>query len=444
MSKTFAELPLRPETIEALHAHGFIAPFAIQEMVLPIALSDGDVIGQAKTGTGKTLAFGVPVIERVIAPNDSEWADFEHKGMPQVLIVVPTRELCTQVTKDIEELASNRGIRTLAVYGGRAFEPQIEALQAGIEIVVGTPGRLLDLSRQGQLRLKQVSRLVLDEADEMLDLGFLPDVEKILANTPNRMQTMLFSATMPGDIIALARRFMNQPIHIRTQDSEDEGAVVTRIKQHVLRAHAMDKIEMLARILQAQGRGPTMVFCRTKRTCQKTAEDLMERGFKAAPIHGDLGQSAREKALGDFKAGKSDVLVATDVAARGIDIDGITHVINYQCPEDEKTYVHRIGRTARAGAHGIAVTFVDWDELARWKMINQVLDLGLAEPEETYSSSPHLYEVLDIPAGSTGRLTKSKPVVQQKAVTEKRVEKKAESKPKVERTRTRTKKFKES
>ena len=444
MSKTFAELPLRPETIEALHAHGFIAPFAIQEMVLPIALSDGDVIGQAKTGTGKTLAFGVPVIERVIAPNDSEWADFEHKGMPQVLVVVPTRELCTQVTKDIEELASNRGIRTLAVYGGRAFEPQIEALQAGIEIVVGTPGRLLDLSRQGQLRLKQVSRLVLDEADEMLDLGFLPDVEKILANTPNRMQTMLFSATMPGDIIALARRFMNQPIHIRTQDSEDEGAVVTRIKQHVLRAHAMDKIEMLARILQAEGRGPTMVFCRTKRTCQKTAEDLMERGFKAAPIHGDLGQSAREKALGDFKAGKSDVLVATDVAARGIDIDGITHVINYQCPEDEKTYVHRIGRTARAGAHGIAVTFVDWDELARWKMINQVLDLGLAEPEETYSSSPHLYEVLDIPAGSTGRLTKSKPVVQQKAVTEKRVEKKAESKPKVERTRTRTKKFKES
>ena len=444
MSKTFAELPLRPETIEALHSHGFIAPFAIQEMVLPIALSDGDVIGQAKTGTGKTLAFGVPVIERVIAPNDTEWAEFDHKGMPQVLIVVPTRELCTQVTKDIEELASNRGIRTLAVYGGRAFEPQIEALQAGIEIVVGTPGRLLDLSRQGQLRLKQVSRLVLDEADEMLDLGFLPDVEKILANTPNRMQTMLFSATMPGDIIALARRFMNQPIHIRTQDSEDEGAVVTRIKQHVLRAHAMDKIEMLARILQAEGRGPTMVFCRTKRTCQKTAEDLMERGFKAAPIHGDLGQSAREKALGDFKAGKSDVLVATDVAARGIDIDGITHVINYQCPEDEKTYVHRIGRTARAGAHGIAVTFVDWDELARWKMINQVLDLGLAEPEETYSSSPHLYEVLDIPAGSTGRITKSKPVIQQKATPENRVEKKVESKPKVERTRTRTKKFKES
>ena len=414
-------------------------------MVLPIALADGDVIGQAKTGTGKTLAFGIPVIERVIAPNDPEWADFANKGMPQVLIVVPTRELCTQVTRDIEELASNRGIRTLAVYGGRAFEPQIEALHAGVEIVVGTPGRLLDLSRQGQLKLKEVSRLILDEADEMLDLGFLPDVEKILSSTPNRAQTMLFSATMPGDIIALARRFMNQPIHIRTQDSEDEGAVVTRIKQHVLRAHAMDKIEMLARILQADGRGPTMVFCRTKRTAQKTAEDLMERGFKAAPIHGDLGQSAREKALSDFKAGKSDVLVATDVAARGIDIDGITHVINYQCPEDEKTYVHRIGRTARAGAHGIAVTFVDWDELARWKMINQTLELGLAEPEETYSSSEHLYEALNIPAGSTGRLIKAKPVAKVKSKESRAPRANKDTAPvRTERTRTRTKKFKES
>ena len=279
----------------------------------------------------------------------------------------------------------------------------------------------------------------------MLDLGFLPDVEKILSSTPNRAQTMLFSATMPGDIIALARRFMNQPIHIRTQDSEDEGAVVTRIKQHVLRAHALDKIEMLARILQADGRGPTMVFCRTKRTAQKTAEDLMERGFKAAPIHGDLGQSAREKALSDFKAGKSDVLVATDVAARGIDIDGITHVINYQCPEDEKTYVHRIGRTARAGAHGIAVTFVDWDELARWKMIDQTLELGLAEPEETYSSSEHLYEMLNIPAGSNGRMVKAKPVVKAESKDARPARAKQEApKPRTERTRTRTKKFKES
>ena len=410
MSITFAELPLRKETIEALHQHGFTAPFAIQEMVLPIALADGDVIGQAKTGTGKTLAFGVPVIERVIAPNDAEWDSLEAKGSPQVLVVVPTRELCVQVTKDIEELSLNRGIRTLAVYGGRSFEPQIEALESGVEIVVGTPGRLLDLYRQGKLKLSKVTRVVLDEADEMLDLGFLPDVEKLFSSTPARVQTMLFSATMPGDIIALARRFMNQPVHIRTQDSQDEGRVVARIEQHVFRAHALDKIEMLARILQAEGRGATIVFCRTKRTAQKTAEDLIERGFSAASIHGDLGQSAREKALNDFKSGKRDVLIATDVAARGIDVDGITHVINYQCPEDEKTYVHRIGRTARAGADGIAVTFVDWDELARWKIIDTALELGLPEPLETYSSSDHFFEALRIPAGSNGRMVAAKKV----------------------------------
>jgi superfamily II DNA/RNA helicase len=312
-------------------------------------------------------------------------------------------------------------------------------LQNGVEIVVGTPGRLLDLYRQGQLKLKNVSRVVLDEADEMLDLGFLPDVEKIFTSTPARQQTMLFSATMPGDIIALARRFMNQPVHIRTQDNEDEGAVVSRIVQHVIRAHAMDKIELLARILQADGRGPTIVFCRTKRTAQKTSDELVERGFNAATIHGDLGQSAREKALNDFKAGKSDVLIATDVAARGIDIDGITHVINYQCPEDEKTYVHRIGRTARAGAHGIAVTFVDWDELARWKMIDTALTLGLPEPVETYSSSDHLYEMLNIPVGSTGNLKKVRaPRVEKKAPEKAAVQ---STQPRVKRERTRTKRI---
>jgi superfamily II DNA/RNA helicase len=443
VSLTFADLPLRKETIAALAEHGFTSPFPIQEMVMPIALADGDVIGQAKTGTGKTLAFGIPVIERVIAPHDSDWAQLPNQGKPQVLIVVPTRELCVQVTKDIEELSFNRGIRTLAVYGGRAFEPQIEALGAGVEIVVGTPGRLLDLYRQGQLTLKFVSRVVLDEADEMLDLGFLPDVEKIFTSTPARQQTMLFSATMPGDIIALARRFMNQPVHIRTQDNEDEGAVVSRIEQHVVRAHAMDKIEMLARILQADGRGPTIVFCRTKRTAQKTSDELVERGFRAATIHGDLGQSAREKALNDFKAGKSDVLIATDVAARGIDIDGITHVINYQCPEDEKTYVHRIGRTARAGAHGIAVTFVDWDELARWKMIDTALVLGLPEPVETYSSSEHLYEMLNIPAGSTGRMTKQRAPQAEKPKTEKVSAVKKPATERVKRERTRTKRISE-
>lgn len=447
VSVTFADLPLRKETIEALSEHGFVAPFAIQEMVLPIALIDGDVIGQAKTGTGKTLAFGIPLIEKMIAPLDAEWGEFAHKGLPQALVVVPTRELCVQVAKDIEEISGKRGIRVLAVYGGRAFEPQIDQLHAGVEVVVGTPGRLLDLYRQGQLKLGKVSRLVLDEADEMLDLGFLPDVEKIFTSTPLRQQTMLFSATMPGDIIALARRFMSQPVHIRTQENDDESAVVSRVEQHILRAHALDKIEMLARILQAEGRGPTMVFCRTKRTCQKTADDLIERGFKAAAIHGDLGQNAREKALADFKSGKSDVLVATDVAARGIDIDGITHVINYQCPEDDKTYVHRIGRTARAGAHGIGITFVDWDDMSRWSLINQSLKLGLAEPIETYSSSDHLYETMKIPAGSTGRLNKAKPPESApRAVAKETARRHAPKlatvpKAKTERTRIRNKKF---
>jgi superfamily II DNA/RNA helicase len=373
----------------------------------------------------------------VIAPEDEEWKTFEYQDSPQVLVVVPTRELCVQVTKDLEEITQSRKIRVLAVYGGRAFEPQIEALQAGVEIIVGTPGRLLDLYRQGQVKLASVTRVVLDEADEMLDLGFLPDVEKIFTATPNRSQTMLFSATMPGDIIALARKFMNQPVHIRTQDSQDEGNVVSRIEQHVVRAHAMDKIEMLARILQAEGRGPTIVFCRTKRACQKTSDDLIERGFKAATLHGDMGQAAREKALNEFKGGKSDVLIATDVAARGIDIDGITHVINYQCPEDEKTYVHRIGRTARAGAHGIALTFVDWDELARWKMIDMALKLGLAEPLETYSSSEHLYAMMKIPAGSTGRMDKprkSAPAAEKKS-------ERAPDAPREKRERVRTKKF---
>ena len=425
----------------------YSAPQTVSEYRKQLVMKAADELGFSPNFLARSLAaetgtfIGIlvadlhnPLFAQIV---DQVRSALEAKGAPQVLIVVPTRELCVQVTKDIEELSFNRGIRTLAVYGGRAFEPQIEALNSGVEIVVGTPGRLLDLYRQGQLTLKFVSRVVLDEADEMLDLGFLPDVEKLFTSTPARQQTMLFSATMPGDIIALARRFMNQPVHIRTQDNEDEGAVVSRIEQHVVRAHAMDKIEMLARILQAEGRGPTIVFCRTKRTAQKTSDDLIERGFRAATIHGDLGQSAREKALNDFKAGKSDVLIATDVAARGIDIDGITHVINYQCPEDEKTYVHRIGRTARAGAHGIAVTFVDWDELARWKMIDTALVLGLPEPVETYSSSEHLYEMLNIPAGSTGRMVKQRAPQADKSKAEKApVTKKPTERVKRERTRT--------
>jgi superfamily II DNA/RNA helicase len=294
-----------------------------------------------------------------------------------------------------------RRLSVVSIYGGRPYEPQIEALRAGADVVVGTPGRLLDLAQQGHLQLGGLSVLVLDEADEMLDLGFLPDIERILRQIPDVRQSMLFSATMPDPIITLARTFMNQPTHIRAE-APHSSAVHDATTQFVYRAHALDKAELVSRVLQARGRGATMVFTRTKRTAQKVADELAERGFAVGAVHGDLGQVAREKALKSFRTGGIDVLVATDVAARGIDIDDVTHVINYQCPDDEKTYVHRIGRTGRAGRTGVAVTLVDWDELARWTMIDKALGLGCPDPAETYSSSPHVYAELDIPTEARG------------------------------------------
>jgi superfamily II DNA/RNA helicase len=396
----FAALGARPETVEALEALGITSPFAIQTMTLPIALSGHDLIGQARTGTGKTLGFGVPMLNTV--KSKAEGAN----GTPQALVVVPTRELCVQVAKDLANAGKVRSIRVQAIYGGRAFEPQLDALRKGVDIVVGTPGRLLDLARQGHLNLGQVEVLVLDEADEMLDLGFLPDVERILEQTPTERQTMLFSATMPSPVVAMARRFMRQPTHIRAEEP-DENRTVPNTKIFVYRAHSMDKGEVLARILQAQGRGLTMVFCRTKRTCDKVAADMQDRGFAAAAVHGDLGQGAREQALRAFRSGKIDVLVATDVAARGIDVQDVTHVINYQCPDEERTFLHRIGRTGRAGANGVAVTFVDWDDMPKWGLINKALDLPFPEPVETYSSSKHLYTDLNIPEGTTGKLPRA-------------------------------------
>ncbi|CAM5262612.1 DEAD/DEAH box helicase [Streptomyces violaceorubidus] len=410
LTTTFRSLGILPETAEALEAVGITTPFPIQEMTLPVALSGKDVIGQAKTGTGKTLGFGLPLLERVTVPADVEAGRAAPEALtdaPQALVVVPTRELCQQVTNDLLTAGKVRNVRVLAIYGGRAYEPQVEALKKGVDVIVGTPGRLLDLAGQKKLSLKHIKGLVLDEADEMLDLGFLPDVEKIINMLPARRQTMLFSATMPGAVIGLARRYMSQPTHISATSPDDAGATVANTKQFVYRAHNMDKPEMVARILQADGRGLAMVFCRTKRTAADLADQLKQRGFASGAVHGDLGQGAREQALRAFRNGKVDVLVCTDVAARGIDVEGVTHVINYQSPEEEKTYLHRIGRTGRAGAKGTAITLVDWDDIPRWQLINKALDLGFSDPAETYSTSPHLYTDLGIPEGTKGVLPRS-------------------------------------
>jgi superfamily II DNA/RNA helicase len=406
LSTTFRNLGVLPPVADALERVGITEPFPIQEMTLPVALMGSDVIGQARTGTGKTFAFGLPLLQRIVAPADRDYALAAAPGKPQALVVVPTRELAVQVTADLQTASSVRQVRLLTVYGGRAYEPQVDMLRTGVDVVVGTPGRLLDLADQGHLDLGHVKVLVLDEADEMLDLGFLPDVEKIVDLTPELRQTMLFSATMPAAVVSLARRYMRHPLNVRAE-SPHENQTVPATAQFVYRAHSLDKDEIIARLLQAEGRGLAMIFCRTKRQAQRLADELVDRGFAAAAVHGDLGQGAREQALRAFRKGKVDVLVATDVAARGIDVDGVTHVVNVACPEDEKTYLHRIGRTGRAGASGIAVTLVDWEDVARWKMINTALDLPYDEPAETYSSSEHLYHDLGIPPGTTGRLPKA-------------------------------------
>jgi superfamily II DNA/RNA helicase len=377
-------------------------------MTLPIALMGTDLIGQARTGTGKTLAFAIPVLQRIVAPHDADFSELVAPGKPQALVVCPTRELALQVSGDVKVAGARRGTRTLTVYGGVGYDDQLDALQSGVDVVVGTPGRLNDLANRKDLDLSHVKVLVLDEADEMLDLGFLPDVERLLRQTPELRQTMLFSATMPAAIIGLARTHMRHPVNIRAESS-DQTQTVPATAQFVYQVHDLDKPEIIGRILQAENSGLTIVFTRTKRQAQRVADDLADRGFSAAPLHGDMPQIAREKALKRFRGGSVNVLVATDVAARGIDVEAVTHVINYSCPEDDKTYLHRIGRTGRAGATGIAVTFVDWADLGRWKLINKALDLPFEEPDETYSTSSHLYHDMGIPSEVKGRIAAAEP-----------------------------------
>ena len=407
--QSFADLKVREDIVASLSEAGIEYPFPIQALTLPVALGGNDIIGQAKTGTGKTLGFGIPALQRVVREGDKGYEDLEFPGAPQALIVAPTRELAIQVGADLAQASKHSNISITTIYGGRPYEEQINALKAGTDVIVGTPGRLIDLNRQRVLNLKQVKTVVLDEADEMLDLGFLPDVERILAALPPVRQAMLFSATMPGAVITMARRYMTRPTHIRAQDPGDDDSLTKRnIRQLIYRAHNMDKDEMVARLLQAEGRGKTIIFTQTKRSAARLSDELIDRGFNAGSLHGDLGQGAREQALKAFRSGKVEILVATDVAARGIDVDDVTHVVNLQCPDDENTYLHRVGRTGRAGNTGIAVTFVDWDSVPRWSLINKALGLNVPEPVETYSSSPHFFADLEIPKGTKGRLQRAK------------------------------------
>ena len=396
---TFQDLGIDADIVAALETKGITNPFPIQEQAIPLALTGQDLIGQAKTGTGKTFGFGLPLIQRLGLNPDAG---------ARALVVVPTRELAIQVAEDLVLATSNRATTVAAIIGGKAYEKQVAELESGAQIIVGTPGRLIDLAKQRKLDLSKIEIMVLDEADEMLDLGFLPDVERLFTFTPENRQTMLFSATMPGQIVSLARRFQNRPVHIRANEP-DEGHTKADIKQFIYRAHNLDKDEVVGRILQAAGRGKTVIFVKTKRAASKLGEELIDRGFSAAPLHGDMSQEARERSMAAFRAGKKDILVATEVAARGIDVDDVTHVINYSVPEDEKAYLHRIGRTGRAGRTGIAVTFVDWEDLTRWQHINNELQLNTPDPVETYSSSKHLFIDLEIPEGTKGRIKAASP-----------------------------------
>ena len=406
---TFADLGVIPETVEALDSVGIHHPFPIQSLAIPIAINGTDMIGQARTGTGKTLAFGVSLLQRIVAKSDQGYADHHPKGKPQALVMCPTRELALQVAADLEVASTVRKVRVLTVYGGVGYDIQVNTLTTGVDVVVGTPGRLLDLATRRALDLSSVKVLVLDEADEMLDMGFLPDVERLISKTPPTRQTMLFSATMPSAVVGLSRMYLNQPVNVRAETS-DASMTVPEVDQFVYQAHDLDKPEIIGRLLQAEGCTKTIIFTRTKRSAQRLSDELTERGFNVGSLHGDLNQVLREKSLKRFHESKVDVLVATDVAARGIDVTGVSHVVNYECPDDDKTYIHRIGRTGRAGAKGVAITMVDWADMSRWKVINKTLELGFPEPPETYSTSHHLFTELGITPGTRGRTAPPKPV----------------------------------
>ncbi|WP_276509302.1 DEAD/DEAH box helicase [Weissella diestrammenae] len=354
----FSELGLTKDLLTAIEKHGYVEATPIQEKTIPLTLAGKDVIGQAQTGTGKTAAFGLPILEMI---DDSKAV--------QALVVSPTRELAIQTQEELFKLGRDKRVRVQAVFGGADIRRQIDSLKRGVNIVVGTPGRLIDHIRRGTIDLSHVKTLVLDEADEMLNMGFLEDIESILKAVPDERQTLLFSATMPAAIKRIGVQFMTNPEHIQIEAKE---LTTDLVDQYYVRVREPEKFDTLTRILAVQEPELAILFGRTKRRVDELTRGLELRGFKAAGIHGDLTQQKRSQVLKAFKAGEIKILVATDVAARGLDVSGVTHVYNFDIPQESESYVHRIGRTGRAGAHGTSVTFVTNSELDYLKDIEKL------------------------------------------------------------------------
>lgn len=355
MTTDFTSLNLREELVQAITGLGYEEPTPIQAAIIPIMLQGADVIGQAHTGTGKTAAFALPILQ-----------NFTPQRHVQALVLAPTRELALQVADSMSEYGKHLDVRVLAVYGGQPYGPQISRLNRGVEVVVGTPGRLLDLIERNALNIKHVRTLVLDEADEMLNMGFMEDVEKILAETPAERQTALFSATMPPRIRSLANRFMRDPQHVSIKR---DTLTLASTEQRYYLVHEADKTSALTRLFDVEPIKSALIFARTRAETANLANELVVRGIPAEAIHGDLDQNARERVLGRFRANQLKVLVATDVAARGLDIEDISHVFNYHLPDDAEVYVHRIGRTGRAGKTGVAITLVSPREKRRLREV---------------------------------------------------------------------------
>lgn len=383
MKTRFEDLGVDPDLCSALHDAGVTDAFPIQQMTIPDALQGRDVCGKAKTGSGKTLAFGLPIVQLVV-PSESK--------KPSAIILVPTRELATQVRDQLVPIGQVRGIKILALYGGDPIEKQINALNKGADILVCTPGRVIDLIERGEVDLSAVQRVVLDEADRMADMGFLPQVEWILRNIEGDHQTLLFSATLDGAIDGLVRRYQNNPAR---HEVADNSVTVDQMQHRFLHVHEMDKAKVAAAIIKSAHR--TMVFTATKHGADKLVRDLGGLGVDSAPIHGNLRQNLRERALAKFSSGKLHALVATDVAARGIHIDDVDVVIHYDPPTDHKTYLHRSGRTARAGESGLVVSLLLWNQELETRRLQKRLKLD--EPIiEVFSNDPRLTQLADLPA----------------------------------------------